>query len=147
MRTSYGYLATISLYQWRTHYAVLTKNGTLYFMKNMYDPPSLADGRFDLTDSNVHITGSASSMMIQLTCNGHHRYIKLADNDEFAFWLRSLGEFGTRGTKNKLAAEKSGAAASNSASDQPDAGAAEAPRHVEDSPGTQTDELSARYGI
>lgn len=143
MRTSYGVLSSIMLYQWRTQYAVLTKNGTLYFMKNMYDPPSAADGRFDLTDSNVHINGSLSSLSIELTCNGQRRFLKLGTNDEFAFWLRSVGEFGMRGTANNAAADKRASAAPSA---DPNAQSV-APTYIEDSPGTQTDELSASYGI
>lgn len=89
--------------------------------------------------------------MIEISCNNDRRYIKLADNDEFAFWLRSLGEFGAQGTKIKLAAERTVASDANTSSTatapQADANQAPATRHIEESPGTQTDELSARYGI
>jgi hypothetical protein len=130
------------IYNWKTQYAVLTKNGTLYIMKNMYDAPADAEVRYELATQNVHVNGDLKSFSVELTCNTDRRFIRLSGTEEFASWLRTLGEFGTRGTSNAVTAQKEADRALRS--ERPQSGAQEP---VPDRAGTKTDQLSAMYGI
>jgi hypothetical protein len=143
IHTSFGILTKIYWHKWKTTYAVLTRNGTLYLLKSMYDTPTDAEMRYDLTSGGVHINGDMKSFSIAITSqfNKEIRYLRLQSMEDFAFWLRSLGEFGSKGTAGNHARDK----AIQKAGPQPVAQVERAP--IEDRQGTKTDELSAMYGI
>ena len=144
VQTSNGTLSAVMIYNWKTQYAVLTKNGALYILRNMYDTPAEAEARFDLAKGNVFVNGDLKSFSIELICNDERKFLRLPNTEEFASWLRSLGEFGTRGTSAGIASQKE---ASQNAS-QNAAGSASSPSApVPDRQGTKTDQLSSMYGI
>lgn len=144
LRVSHGLLTKVMWHNWKTNYAVLTRNGTLYLLKSMYDNPTDAIVRYDLSSGGVHINGDMKSFSVSITQlgTGDVRYLRLPSMEEFAFWLRSLGEFGSKGTTSAIA----GARSANHPDNAPPAQQQQqAP--IEDRPGTKTDELSAMYGI
>lgn len=143
VRTSYGLLTKVMWHNWKTNYVVLTRNGTLYFLRSMYDSPTEAIVRYDLTSTGVHISGDAASFSVRITtvADGQTRFVRLAAMEDFAFWLRSLGEFGTKGTAANVATNRATKQVGNAAEET------KAAPVIEDRQGTKTDELSAMYGI
>lgn len=143
VRVSHGLLTKIYWHKWKTNYAVMTRNGTLYLLKSMYDTPTDAIVRYDLTNGGVHVNGDTTSFSVAITQTSTNdvRYLKLPSMEEFAFWLRSIGEFGTKGSNNSAAQAKNSQRQNEPPVEQ------QHQLHVEDRQGTKTDELSAMYGI
>lgn len=144
LRVSHGFLTKIFIHSWRTNYAVITRNGTLYLLKSIYDTPTDAVARYDLTNGGVHVTGDPKSFSVVITQTSTNdvRYLRLPGMDDFVFWLRSVTEFGSRGTNNTMAGAKA-----SSLNNKDVAAPVQQAEPVADRQGTKTDELSAMYGI
>jgi hypothetical protein len=107
LRVSHGLLTKIHWHSWRTTYAVLTRNGTFYLLKSMYDSPTDAVMRYDLTTGGVHINGDMKSFSVIITSQHNDtRYVRLQNMEEFDFWLRALDEFGSKGTAGNQAEDE-----------------------------------------
>lgn len=82
---------------WTDSFVVLTKQGTIYVMKGIYDPITAPYIAYSVS-SSVHINSNISSFVIELQnrVNNQKLYLRFATNPIFASWLRTLAEFSTK---------------------------------------------------
>lgn len=131
------------VFPWSTKFVVLTKGGSVYCMRSVYDDTSKALVTMELAGGAVKVEGRSGSLIADLTkkSDGTKLTIQFHNRNEMADWLRCMADF-----------ESSGA----SKVEQQKGYRAQKKEVVEQGPvtdirakgtGATTDELSNMYGL
>jgi len=141
---------------WQSSYVVLTKSGTIFVLRNLYDSVSSPLVSFSLVNGDVTVTTPTGSPKVDMTCKaaGTRLVLRLSTEMQLASWLRTIADFTTRAKNtvyDKPPANRP--SQSPSPSQRPSAasqgGNSYNPSdsiHAKGS-GATTDELSAMYGV
>jgi hypothetical protein len=136
---------------WYTYFFVLTKQGTIYILRSVYDSISTPLVAFPIS-SSVHIVPHAGTAIVELTnrIKNDVLILKFANDMDVAKWLRSFAEFTTRNIDNPEEGKETISSSNNNSKSRQSARISQqinAAAEEEKGKNQQADDLSALYGV
>lgn len=132
---------------WSVCYLVLMKDGTLYVLRSIYDPPEKSSVHWNLKGGQIRVVPKTKNNTISITSTTDDRKLtlSLSSPTEAAFWIRTISDLSLEVNAQPLPTTYAKPPKSTPAT----APQSKAPAVVVRAQGTgnTTDELSSMYGI